>query len=171
MNERIKELRKSLGLTQEQFAKRLGIKRGAVANYEIGRNNPIDAVVSLICREFNVNESWLRTGEGEMFVQNARIEEVTALIDEFLATESENFRRRFAAALSRLDVDAWEAIEEFSRALVEEQASKEEPPAPAQPSALDDLDIEREVAAYRAELEAQKRGPGRSSASPGAKDA
>lgn len=68
MNERIKELRKALGLTQQEFADKLGVKRGAIANYEIGRNEPIDAVIALICREFNVSEVWLRTGEGEMFI-------------------------------------------------------------------------------------------------------
>ena len=67
MNERLKELRKKLGLTQQEFADRLKIKRGAIANYEIGRNVPIDAVLSLISREFGVNLEWLRTGDGEMF--------------------------------------------------------------------------------------------------------
>lgn len=67
MEQQLKALRKKLGLTQEEFATRLGIKRAAISNYEIGRNEPIDAVISLICREFNVNETWLRTGEGEMF--------------------------------------------------------------------------------------------------------
>lgn len=69
LNERIKELRKSLGITQEKFANRINIKRNTLANYEIGRNEPIDAVISLICREFNVNENWLRYGEGEMFIE------------------------------------------------------------------------------------------------------
>ena len=69
LHNRIKNLRKTLKLTQQEFADRLGIKRGTMANYEIGRNEPIDAVVSIICREFNVSEKWLRTGEGEMFVQ------------------------------------------------------------------------------------------------------
>lgn len=69
MEARLKAVRKAVGLTQQEFADRLGIKRGAVANYEIGRNDPIDAVISLICREFNVNETWLRTGEGEMFAK------------------------------------------------------------------------------------------------------
>lgn len=64
MNERIKRLRSKLEMTQQEFADRLGIKRGTLANYEIGRNEPIDAVISLICKEFNVNEAWLRTGEG-----------------------------------------------------------------------------------------------------------
>lgn len=68
MNERIKRLRKELDLTQQEFADRISVKRGAIANYEIGRNIPSDSVVSLICREFNVNEEWLRSGTGEMFV-------------------------------------------------------------------------------------------------------
>lgn len=69
MNERIRKLRKTLDLTQREFGERLGIKGNTIANYELGRNEPIDAVVSLICREFNVNEEWLRTGEGEMFIE------------------------------------------------------------------------------------------------------
>lgn len=69
MNERIKILRKALGLTQQKFADTLNIKRGAIANYEIGRNEPIDAVISLICEKFNVNEEWLRNGNGDMFLE------------------------------------------------------------------------------------------------------
>lgn len=67
MNERIKKLRKTLNLTQQEFADRISISRGAVATYEVGRNEPIDAVIASICREFNVSETWLRTGKGEMF--------------------------------------------------------------------------------------------------------
>lgn len=67
MNTRIKELRKFLGLTQKEFGGRIGVKPNTIATYEIGRSTPIDAVISLICREFNVNEEWLRTGKGSMF--------------------------------------------------------------------------------------------------------
>lgn len=67
MKERLKKLREVLNLSQQEFANRIGVKRGAIANYEVGRNTPVDAVFSLICREFNVREEWLRTGEGEMF--------------------------------------------------------------------------------------------------------
>lgn len=69
MNERIKKLRKALDLTQQEFAERIGVKRNTIATYEIGRNTPLDAVITLICREFNASEAWLRTGEGEMFVE------------------------------------------------------------------------------------------------------
>lgn len=68
MNDRIKFLRMSLDLTQQEFADKLSIKRGAIANYEIGRNQPIDAVISLMCKTYNVNETWLRDGKGEMFL-------------------------------------------------------------------------------------------------------
>ena len=69
IGERIKKLRKSLDLTQQEFSERIGIKRNTIAKYETDRGEPIDAVISLICREFNVSETWLRTGAGEMFVE------------------------------------------------------------------------------------------------------
>lgn len=83
MKDRLKELRKELGLTQEKFAERLRMKRNTIATYEIGRNEPIDAVISLICKEYNVNEEWLRTGEGEMFeslTEQQKLLKYTALL-------------------------------------------------------------------------------------------
>lgn len=67
MKERIRKIRRDLDLTQQEFADRIGIKRNTIANYETGRNEPVDSVVSLICREFGVSEEWLRNGTGEMF--------------------------------------------------------------------------------------------------------
>lgn len=67
MNERVKKLRKTLDLTQQKFADRLGVKRNTVAQWELGINALTDQVVNSICREFDANEDWLRTGEGEMF--------------------------------------------------------------------------------------------------------
>lgn len=67
MKDRIRKLRKILDLTQQEFADKIGVKRNTIGQYEIGRNEPIDTVINLICREFNVREEWLRTGEGEMF--------------------------------------------------------------------------------------------------------
>ena len=71
MKDRIKKVRREFNLTQQEFADKLGIKRGAIANYEIGRNEPTRAIISLICREFNVSEEWLRYGIGEMFLSAA----------------------------------------------------------------------------------------------------
>lgn len=67
MNERIKELRKLLNLNQTEFGNKIGVKQGTVTGYETGNRYPTDAVILSICREFEVNENWLRTGEGEMF--------------------------------------------------------------------------------------------------------
>lgn len=67
IKERLKKIRNNLHLTQQEFADKLGIKRNTVATYETGKSNPSDSAVVLICREFNVNEEWLRTGRGEMF--------------------------------------------------------------------------------------------------------
>jgi bacteriophage CI repressor helix-turn-helix domain len=113
MNERMKQLRKTLGLTQQDFADRLGIKRGAIANYEIGRNEPIDAVVSLICREFDVNEDWLRTGEGEMFLTLDRDDQIARWAGTVLRDEGDTFKKRFVAALSQLEERDWVALEQF----------------------------------------------------------
>lgn len=67
MNNRIKELRKKLKLTQANFGKQIGLKATAIGMYESGDRNITEQTIKLICREFNVNESWLRTGSGEMF--------------------------------------------------------------------------------------------------------
>lgn len=76
MKNRIRKLRRELDLTQQEFADKIGIKRNTIANYETGRNEPIDAVIALICREFNANEEWLRTGEGDMFIEMPKEDEV-----------------------------------------------------------------------------------------------
>ena len=67
LNERIKKLRKVFDLTQQEFAEKIGTARNNIAGYETGKRSPSEAVVSLICKTFNVSEAWLRTGEGEMF--------------------------------------------------------------------------------------------------------
>lgn len=68
MKERMKELRKSLGITQQELADKLGLKRNTIATYEIGKAVPSDRVISDLCNKYNVNENWLRTGEGEMLI-------------------------------------------------------------------------------------------------------
>ena len=100
MNERIKELRKALGLTQQDFADRIGSVQNTITGYETGRRAPSNQVVALICREFNVNENWLRTGEGQMFIQVSRDEEIAAFIGDVLSGETGDFRRRLISVLS-----------------------------------------------------------------------
>lgn len=113
MNERIKKLRKALGLTQQEFADRIGMKRNTVANYETDRNEPSNSVVTLICKTFNVSETWLRTGEGEIFVQMTRSQEIAEFVGKALQGEEDSFKRRFIAMLSRLDEDDWAVLEKM----------------------------------------------------------
>lgn len=83
MKDRLKKIRKDAGLTQKDFAMRLGIKQNTVASYEIGRIGISDAVIFSICREFNINEEWLRTGAGEMYsIQTDDYTEITVDIDK-----------------------------------------------------------------------------------------
>ena len=89
MNERIKKLRKALDLTQQAFADRIGIRQNTVAKYETNRGTPTTSVISLIVREFNVSEKWLRTGEGEMFNQSVE-NTVDRLCAELHASELES---------------------------------------------------------------------------------
>ena len=94
IGDRIKKIRRELDLTQQEFADRIGIKRGGVANYEINRNVPIDAVISLICKTFNVREEWLRTGNGEIFVEMSRDEQIAAhddIIQTLMALDAEDW--------------------------------------------------------------------------------
>lgn len=84
MNERIKDIRKELRLTQQQFADRLGVARNNIAGYETGKRSPSDAVISLICRVFNVNESWLRTGHGEMFEQVSESDQLSEAVADLM---------------------------------------------------------------------------------------
>ncbi len=120
MKERLKQLRKTLDLTQQEFAEKLGIKRSTMATYESGRNEPIDAVISLICREFDVNEHWLRTGTGEMFTHQTDDEQLTSFIVKILANKSTSFKRKFISMLSALDESDWDVLEKMVTLLKKE---------------------------------------------------
>lgn len=120
---RIKELRNSLDLTQQKFADRLGIQRGAIANYELERNVPIDAVISLICREFNVREAWLRDGTGDMLEVKPRAEELGELVRKLLSDRPESFRSRLITSLLRFEPDSpeWQILENIYNSIVAPQ--------------------------------------------------
>ena len=82
MKDRIKKIRKDLGLTQQEFADKLKVPRNTIAGYEVGKSNPSDAALNNICREFNVNETWLRSGEGKIF-QDSPSSELNALAEKY----------------------------------------------------------------------------------------
>lgn len=112
MNERIKELRKSLGLSQEAFAERLGLKGSAVSHLESGRRNITNQNIIAICREFGVNEEWLRTGSGDMFEEMSRAEKAAQIVGAALGSGDEFILNTFIA-LGQLSPNEWELIKKF----------------------------------------------------------
>lgn len=165
MNERMKKLRKALGLTQQEFADKIGIVRGNIATYETGKSKPGDAVVSLICREFNVNDEWLRTGNGEMF-KAAPSGALDALADTYRLTHGEYILiEKFVNMKPESRQIIMDYIVEVAAAFGDQDAPVE-PHTPAFPGSID---IDAEVAAYRAALEDQEKVEGGSSVSSGRK--
>ena len=118
MNGRIKALRKRLGLTQQAFADRLKIARGNIGAYEVGKNAPSDAVISLICKEFNVKEIWLRTGEGgddNMFTKVNEEDRFSINLGKLSRTENQ-MARNMLNAIAEADPEKLKHIEEFMKA-------------------------------------------------------
>ena len=129
MNERLKQIRKALDLTQQEFADKLGIARGNIAAYEVGKNLPSDAVISLICKtDFSkgkVSEEWLRTGAGEMFLPITRDDEIAKLTTDLFNAEEDSFKTRLILTLSRLDESEWAVLEKIAKELAKEPKKKD----------------------------------------------
>lgn len=122
MNERIKELRNVLKLTQQGFADKVGTSRSNIACYETGKNTPSDAVISLICKEFCVNEDWLRNGTGEMFKERLPEDEVASYVEELLEDDGNPFFEIIIGmmkAYHQMDETSRQAALEFFRRLKE----------------------------------------------------
>ena len=93
------------------------MKRNTVATYELGRSTPSDSAVSLICKEFNVNEDWLRDGIGDMFLPTDRNADIAKLTKQLLNEESDSFKNRFVSMLANLTVEEWEFLERKAKEL------------------------------------------------------
>lgn len=120
MNDRIKAIRKHYKLTQTEFGERIKVTQGGIASYESGARTPLDAIVDAICKQYRVNEEWLRTGRGEMLIADSREEEISKFFSSVMSEESD-FRRRFIAALAKLDEREWELIENMAHKIANEQ--------------------------------------------------
>lgn len=115
MKERLKEIRKSNpnGKTQETFANYLEISKENISSYESGRRNPSGAFIKLVCEKCNVNEDWLRTGNGEMFMPETKDEQISKMLADVMKSEDGNFKKKLISALAQLDKDGWDKLEEF----------------------------------------------------------
>lgn len=122
MQNRIKELRKSLGLNQTEFGAKLGITTSAISGYELGTIAPSNSIIKSICREYGVNETWLRTGAGEMRRSRSREAELGELIRSRLIDSPESFQSALVTTLLRFDPDGPEmqVLEKILRSLIED---------------------------------------------------
>lgn len=122
INERIKLLRKELGLTLEQFGNQVGVTKMTISRIENGVNNVTDQMVRSICREFDVEEEWLRYGTGQRRVPLSRSEKITDFLVDVLKDDENSFRRRYIEQLSEWSDEDWTIAEQRVMAL----ASKKE---------------------------------------------
>ena len=107
MNKRIRQIRLDLGLSQEEFGRRLGITKSAVSRIENSSNGASGQTVKSICREFSIDYAWLTTGQGEMFVEND--DQIAKLIDTVLAGENE-FARAIFRGFAQFSAEDWQQL-------------------------------------------------------------
>ena len=122
--ERVKQIRKEAGLTQQQFADRLGLKQNSIAQIEGGRNTS-DQTIRTICKEFAVNEAWLRDGIGEPHTEQSWEEEVAQFVFSTFQSEEESFQKDLLRVLARLPLDQWEVLGNIAKQLYLEQQKRE----------------------------------------------
>ena len=112
MDKRIKELRKALNLTQNELGSRIGMTPNTITNYETGRRVPSNQVVFSICREFNVNEDWLRTGNGDMFNPISEDEELDLYVGR-ISGGADEFKKNLIKTLCKLSEDEWDVLKKI----------------------------------------------------------
>lgn len=123
--DRLKELRKSLSIKQGDFADKISTTQGHISDIENGRKTLSDRTIKLICLETwngkTVNEEWLRTGEGEMFLPLDRQDEIAKLTTDLFKGEKNSFKERLILALAGLDENEWEMLERIAEKIAKEK--------------------------------------------------
>ena len=113
LKDRIKALRERLGKSQDEFGKDLGLTRNYISLIENGQRNLSDQSIKVLCSLYDVNEKWLRTGNGEMFIPKTKNEQINEMLVDVLKCEDSDFKKRLITALSKLDDTGWNALEKF----------------------------------------------------------
>ena len=126
VNDRIKELRKQLNLTQTEFGDRLHVSRGVINNIDQNIVEPKPLFIDNVAATFNVNRLWLETGEGEMLADMSREEKIGRLIADILDDSPESFRRRVFEILVDLDADGWKKLQDAAELLADKYGTKKD---------------------------------------------
>lgn len=128
--ERVKKVRKSKEMTMEKFGERLGVTRTAISNIEKGYRGLTEQMLKAICREFNVNETWLRTGDGDMPQKLSEEEEIADLVSDVLENGKDNefygIILEIIRTYNELSPGSQEVIKNFSKKLGENLSKKKE---------------------------------------------
>lgn len=130
MNERIRELRKALGLTLEKFGESLGVGKTAISKIENGDRNVTDQMQKSICREFNVSTYWLLYGTGEMFVTHTHDEEVAMYTQDILDSEDDEIAKiiqDFIVVYGKLDNDSKSVLRNVAKSMIDLHNKRETP--------------------------------------------
>nr|DAP18331.1 MAG TPA: helix-turn-helix domain protein [Caudoviricetes sp.] len=117
VNERVKAIRKDKMLSGEKFGEKIGVKRSAISKIESGLVGLSESNIKAICREFDVNEEWLRYGKGEMYLKLDREDEIAKLTKELLSEEEDSFKNRLISALANLSKEQWEVLNSIAEQL------------------------------------------------------
>lgn len=125
-NDRIKDVRKCLGLTQEKFGEAVGMKKSSLSTTENGVNAVSNQLRTAVCREFHVREEWLRTGEGEMFEERTPDQAIIDFAADLVNVDDAAFKKRLISALARMDEQTWESFEKWITAFLAEFQNKKE---------------------------------------------
>lgn len=124
-NERIRQLRKDLGLTQTEFGEKLGVSQDVIKNIEYNKTEPKDNFINLMCRVFGVSETWLRTGEGVMIPPRTEEEQIALALGKAMADKNAPVRLALIKIMAELSAEECEKIADFARQIAE-AAKKEE---------------------------------------------
>lgn len=111
MNERIRLIREDLKWSRALFGEKLGISGDVVNNLERGRIEIKDDRIKLICSTYNINEHWLRTGEGKMKLELTKNQEIASFLNDVMSEADDSIKKRFALAFAKFDNQDWEALE------------------------------------------------------------
>lgn len=111
MKDRIKQVREALNLSRQEFAQKLGVSVSSIESYEYGRRVPSGAQIELLCRKLGINEQWMLTGEGEMYVEYSIEKTLSKLFDDVAHDPPDATRKKIFLGLANLDPEDWETVE------------------------------------------------------------
>lgn len=120
INCRIKELIAALGIKKTVFAGQLNVSQAFVSQMCSGSSQPSDRTISDICREFDVNEEWIRTGKGEMFRQKSRNEQILEFAVSVAEAPNADIKKKLLLVMSRLTKEQWELLADIAKELAKE---------------------------------------------------